>query len=131
MCVEAAAGSLRVDLRHLRQRLQDVAWEHAGVVRSGEGMLTGLRKTDELWHTLRATQIDTQQERILRDDLVSAAFTLRAVLTAGLGRLESRGAFIRSDYPVQDDAQWLRNSRLIWDAASDRFDVRYVPVVAE
>ncbi len=39
---EGPAGSERVDLRDLRRRLQDAAWEHAGVVRSGEGMVAGL-----------------------------------------------------------------------------------------
>ena len=128
VCTAAAAGSERADLRDLRRRLQDVAWEDAGVVRSGEGMAAGVRKAEEVWRTLRAAQIDTPKERILRYDLVSASFTLRAVLAAGLGRLESRGSFLREDYPAQDDARWLRNSRLNWDPIRDRFSVEYVPV---
>ena len=124
------AGSEGADLRELRRRLQRVAWECAGVVRSGDGMLAGLRDAEEIARTLRTAQVDTPREWILRDDLLSASFTLRAVLSAGLGRLESRGAFIRSDYPVQDDVQWLKNSRLTWDAATDRFEVSYAPVAA-
>jgi len=130
VCDKGAPGSERVDLRDLRRRLQRIAWECAGVVRSGEGMATGVRMAEELWRMLHSARVETSQERILRDDLTSATFTLRAVLTAGLGRLESRGAFIRSDYPAQDDAQWLRNSRLTWDAAAERFHVQYVPAVA-
>jgi len=127
---EAAAGGERVNLRDLRRRLQNIAWEHAGVVRSGEGMAAGLRDTEAIGRILRAAGTATPRDRIVRDDLLSASFTLRAVLTAGLGRLESRGAFIRSDYPAQDDAQWLKNSRLIWDAVAERFHVHYVPAVA-
>jgi succinate dehydrogenase/fumarate reductase flavoprotein subunit len=123
----AEAGPMRVDFREVRRRLQAAAWECAGVVRSGEGMVGGLRIAEEIWRTLRAAQIDTPKDRTVCADLLSASFTLRAVLTAGLGRLESRGAFIRSDYPAQDDAQWLRNSRLTWDAATDRFRAHYVP----
>jgi succinate dehydrogenase/fumarate reductase flavoprotein subunit len=84
-----------------------------------------------MWRTVRAARIDTPKERVLRDDLLSATFTLRAVLTAGLGRLESRGSFLREDYPAQDDAQWLRNSRVSWDSTSDQFGVEYVPVDVE
>ena len=125
---EGPAGSERVDLRDLRRRLQDAAWEHAGVVRSREGMVAGLRKAEHMWRALRAARFDTPKERVLQEDLLGGTFTLRAVLTAGLGRLESRGGFLREDYPAQDDAQWLRNSRVSWDPASDRFRVEYVPV---
>lgn len=125
---EEAPGSDRVDLRDLRGRLQGVASEHAGVLRSGEGMAAGLREAEKVWRTLHAARTDELRERVLREDLLSATFTLRAVLTAGLGRLESRGAFIRSDHPVQDDSRWLKNSRLAWDASAGRFHVQYVPV---
>ena len=91
-------------------------------------MVAGLRKAEHVWRTVRAARIDTPKERVLRDDLLSATFTLRAVLTAGLERLESRGSFLREDHPAQDDAQWLRNSRVSWDPTSDRFRVEYVPV---
>jgi succinate dehydrogenase/fumarate reductase flavoprotein subunit len=127
---DGSAGTDPADLRDLRRRLQDVAWECAGVVRSGDGMVAGLREAEAVWRTVRAAQIDTPTKRILRADLISAAFTLRAVLTAGLGRLESRGSFLRQDYPARDDARWLRNSRASWDPDSDRFRVEYVPVDA-
>ncbi|RPI08332.1 MAG: FAD-binding protein, partial [Zetaproteobacteria bacterium] len=120
-------GSEREDLRDLRRRLQALASEYAGVVRSGEGMAEGLREAESVWQALRTARTDGPKERVLREDLLSAAFTLRAVLTAGLGRLESRGSILRADYPAQDDARWLRNSRLTWDAAADRFHVQYVP----
>ena len=100
------------------------------MVRSGEGMAAGMGMAEALWRMLRGARVDTPQEPILRDDLTSATFTLRAVLTASLGRLESRGAFFRSDHPAQDDAQWQANSRLTWDATTEQFRVQYVPVTA-
>lgn len=127
---EATASPERADLRTVRRHLQSIAWACAGVMRSGDGMTAGLGQTDELWRMLRGVRADTPRERILRDDLASAAFTLRAVLTAGLGRLESRGSFLRHDYPAQDDARWLKNSRVSWDPDQDRFHVEYVPVGA-
>ena len=89
-----------------------------------------MREAEDVQRTLHAARADGPKERILREDLLSAVFTLRAVLTAGLGRLESRGSFLRADYPAQDDAQWLRNSRLTWDAATDRLHVQYAPAAA-
>jgi succinate dehydrogenase/fumarate reductase flavoprotein subunit len=93
-------------------------------------MAAGVRMAEALWRMLRSARVDTPQGRILREDLTSAAFTLRAVLTAGLGRLESRGSFMRDDYPAQDDARWLRNSRGRWDPDSGGFHVDYLPVDA-
>lgn len=128
---QGVPGGERVDLRDLRRRLQGIASESAGVVRSGEGMAAGLHEAEDVWRALHVARTDGPKERILREGLLSATFTLRAVLTAGLGRLESRGSFLRTDYPAQDDARWLRNSRLTWDAAADRFQVQYVPVATE
>jgi succinate dehydrogenase/fumarate reductase flavoprotein subunit len=122
------SGSIAIDLQTVRERLQAAAWRHAGIVRSGQGMQAGLAEVESIAAVLRDARADTPKDRILRFDLLSAAFTLRAILAAGQGRLESRGAFIRSDYPAQDDGQWLRNSRSTWNAADNRFQVRYVPV---
>ncbi len=121
-------GTTRVDLRQARQRLREVAWSRAGIVRSAEGMAAGLGEASAAWQALRAAHVSTIKEQVLREDLLCGAFTLRAVLSAGLGRLESRGSFQREDHPAQDDGAWLRNSRLRWDHAGDRFEVAYVPV---
>ncbi len=129
-CSERVAAPVTVDLRDLRRQLQGVAWEYAGVVRSAAGMAEGLREAERVWQTLGVAKVETPKDSLLREDLLSAAFVLRAILTTGLGRLESRGSFLRTDYPAQDDAQWLRNSRLTWDPAADRFDVEYTPVDA-
>jgi succinate dehydrogenase/fumarate reductase flavoprotein subunit len=61
---------------------------------------------------------------------LSAAFSVRAILTASLGRLESRGCFIRSEYPAQDDACWRQNSRLSWNPSTNRLSVAYVDAEA-
>jgi succinate dehydrogenase/fumarate reductase flavoprotein subunit len=67
---------------------------------------------------------------LLQEDLRSAALVLRAILAAGLARAETRGCFLRSDYPAQDDASWLKNSRVTWDPAANGFDVEYLPAEA-
>ena len=124
-------GARPADLRGLRQRLRDAAWRCAGVVRSGEGMIEGLAEVERIRAAIETAGATAPQERTLREDLRSAAFVLQAVLTAGLGRHESRGAFIRTDCPAQDDANWLKNSRLVWDPSRQRFNLEHLPVSAE
>jgi len=47
-------------------------------------------------------------------------------MTVGIGRCESQGAFIRTEYPETDDARWKKNSSLTYDEEARRFDVSYV-----
>jgi succinate dehydrogenase/fumarate reductase flavoprotein subunit len=121
-----AGGRAAVDLAMLRQRIQEAAWRTAGVIRSGEGMGRGLAEAEALATTVADGRADSPRERILRHDLLSAAFSFRAILRAGLERLESRGCFIRSDFPTQDDAHWRKNSRLSWDPSTNRLSVAHV-----
>jgi succinate dehydrogenase/fumarate reductase flavoprotein subunit len=52
------------------------------------------------------------RERRLCFDLASMARVLQVILAASLARRESRGCFLRSGHPDQDDAKWLKNSRV-------------------
>jgi succinate dehydrogenase/fumarate reductase flavoprotein subunit len=124
-------GARPADLRGLQQRIRDAAWRYAGVVRSGEGMIEGLAEVERIRAAIETVGATAPQERTHREDLRSAAFVLQAVLAAGLARRESRGTFIRTDWPSQDDANWLKNSRLIWDPSRQRFNVEHIPVSAE
>ena len=126
----ASGSKATLDLPALRRRIREAAWRFAGVVRSEEGMAQGLTEAEATSEALAAVAPHTPKDRILRDDLLSAAFVLRAILTAGLPRRESRGAFIRADYPAQDDGRWRKNSCLAWDASADQFTVTHHPADA-
>jgi succinate dehydrogenase/fumarate reductase flavoprotein subunit len=67
-------------------------------------------------------------ERALLEDARAGALTLRAILLASLGRKESRGSFLRSDFKDEDDVNWRRNSCLSYDAEKNTFTGQYLPV---
>ncbi len=102
----------RVRRRDLRRRIKEIAWEYAGVVRSAEGLRIGLRELDEVDQRLLRAAPATVSELRLRQDMISASFVLRAILCASLAREESRGAFMREDFPQEDNVNWRKNSRL-------------------
>jgi succinate dehydrogenase/fumarate reductase flavoprotein subunit len=123
----AGAPGVRLDLRRLRVQLGSIAWRCAGVVRSGQDMRAGLSEAEKIFRDVEQAGATSVPERILRHDTLCAAFALRTVLAAGLGRQESRGCFLRSDHPAQDDRAWLVNSRLRWNRETDTMTVDYRP----
>lgn len=92
----------------LFEELRQVLTDHAGVVRSEEGLKQGLEKLDALEqrsenigvHTDIASYLDLTRAFNLKAGLIAA----RATLESALARTESRGAHNRSDYPQQDDS---------------------------
>ncbi|GEM_PF-1342111 len=53
----------------------------------------------------------------------------RAILTVSLRRRESRGTFIRRDYPLEDDSNCLKNSVITRDETGDRWHLRFERVM--
>lgn len=119
----AGAGSLSApsmmrELKGIRTRLRETAWECAGVIRSKQGLQAGLSRVSDLEGHLNEIKPASVSERSLKEDLLSGMFVLKGVLISSLGREESRGSFLRSDYPEEDDRNWRRNSRLRYDPAT-------------
>lgn len=118
-------NSLSASLRELRTRLRNIAWEHGGIIRDQESMAEGLRKLKGLEHELQTVSWTNITERATREDLVSAVFSLRAILTSGMERKESRGSFIRRDFQKEDNTVWRKNSCLTYDQEENSFSVTY------
>jgi succinate dehydrogenase/fumarate reductase flavoprotein subunit len=112
-------------LPNIRKKIREIAWTCGGVVRSEEGMKEGLAQVKDLERELKGVPPQTIAERKLKEDLISAAFVLKAVLTASLSRDESRGAFVREDFPHQDDPKWRKNSCLVYDIQEDNFSLNH------
>jgi len=113
------------DLRAIRREIRGIAWNDAGVVRSEKGMKEGLEKIGEAQRKLKEAAPANERDRRLKLDLESAAFTVKAILAAGLGRKESRGSFLRSDFPGEDNTNWKKNSCLRYDAGHDLFALSF------
>ena len=109
------AGNGSESPRLLQRALRDLMTEHAGVVRSEEGLVAGLEKLDGLQdrveHLTAHPDIAGFDDLAHAFDLYGSMLAARATLECALERRETRGCHNRSDYPEQDDA--LRGS-FIW-----------------
>jgi L-aspartate oxidase len=112
-------------IRALHQTLKEIAWQRAGVARDGSGLKTGLARLQALEDEKETLRPHDLQERKRLADLQSALLTVKAVLTAGLGREESRGSFIRRDFPGEDKSRWRKNSRLRYVPETKGFAAEY------
>jgi succinate dehydrogenase/fumarate reductase flavoprotein subunit len=116
------------EVQGILSEIRAIAWECAGIVRSDESLQQGLERLATAESRLEPLGADGPGGRTLLEDTRSAALTLHAILLASLGRKESRGSFLRSDFQEEDDGKWRRNSCLSHDAEKNEFSVQYLPV---
>jgi succinate dehydrogenase/fumarate reductase flavoprotein subunit len=116
------------EIRTLHQTLKEIAWRQAGIVRNRNGLTEGLASLKELEAGIAGLKPGAVPERKRLEDLRSAVLVTRAILTAGLAREESRGSFIRVDFPDEDNLRWRKNSRLTYVPDKNNFEVDCVDV---
>lgn len=86
-------------------KLQNIMSQYVGIIRSKEGLCTAINEIDEMKKEVEGVRVVHPQFMELKNMLTLAGM----VVKAGLLREESRGAHFRSDFPVSDDKNWLKN----------------------
>jgi succinate dehydrogenase/fumarate reductase flavoprotein subunit len=97
--------------RELLKDLKDLACKYASPVREEESLKEGLGKLASIEKRIEKVYPATLKDLFKKRDLENVALLLKAILNGSLLRTESRGSFFREDYPDQDDANWLKNTR--------------------
>lgn len=116
---ELLASDGAENVRALQRAIRDLMTEHAGVVRDEQGLLSGLKKLDDVEARMDNIGIHPDiagfQDLAHAFDLKSAALSARATLEAALERRETRGCHNRSDFPDMDPQLQVN---LVWSAKS-------------
>ncbi|WIV67032.1 FAD-binding protein [Natrialbaceae archaeon AArc-T1-2] len=101
------------DVYDLRDELEDVMWEHVGVVRTGEKLDTGIERICGIRDALDDVAVSGTRRYNLEwneyMDLENLSLIAETVARSARYRTESRGAHYRDDYPERDDDEWIAN----------------------
>ena len=110
----------------IKAEMQQIMQSDFGVFRTGEYMIDGLNKLDDLQARLdNASLMDKSKVfntgRIEALELDNLMATARATALSALTRTESRGAHSREDYKERDDAKWIKHSVYFEDSNKIQF----------
>jgi len=107
--LESLLTSGNRDARGLRKDLKQLMWDKAGIIREKSGLQEAVRKIEELTADLPRVQIRDGRELIKYLELCNMLLLSEMVSRAALLRTESRGAHYRTDYPDENNKNWLKN----------------------
>ena len=124
------------DIAALRERLYDLMWEEAGILRDRASLSRALDALAEIDRSLDGTGVATQEREFNLTwhdwlNLKSLVLVSRAIVAAALAREESRGAHYRTDFPTSkapDDLAYCRVRLAKGEIALDWQPVRFTRV---
>jgi fumarate reductase (CoM/CoB) subunit A len=117
----------------VKKAIQAIMWENLGPVRNEEGMkkavaeLRSIQEKDLPNVVLASGHKKYNRERMEAIEVGLMIKTASFVARAALSRNESRGSHYRTDFPVLDDKDWLRNT-VLRKGANGEVDITYKQV---
>jgi len=109
----------------IKAKLGQIMMEHAGVLKTREGLLKGLKLIEEIKEEkLPALYAPTRRKLREALEVVNMVTYSEMIIKSSLYREESRGLHQRVDFPEQDNKNWLKNVLIEKDAKGmSLFDV--------
>ena len=119
-------------LADVRDAMQGVMEQSAGIYRTGASLADGVRKLRTVRERHEQISIEDRSrtfntERVAALELAFMLDVAEVIVNAALRREESRGAHQRTDFPNRDDQRYLAHS-LIHRNADGSSRVEYLPV---
>ncbi len=112
--------------RDVRESLRKTMQYQVGVIRDQEGLSKALSEIAVLGERAKKVIVGTPQELVSAVRLRNMLLVAEMVCRAALERNESRGSHYRSDFPEENDAEWLKN--IVISSQKGKMTLRRVPV---
>ncbi len=116
----------------MRKRIQSLAWEKVGVLRSAELLTDALKTIDTMKEEASGTAVKAK-ERVYNKEWIETLQVrnlltlLEAIARSALARQDSRGAHYRKDFPRLDNEKWLKN--IVIKNVEGKMETESVPIV--
>ena len=104
-----------MDPHELKREIQEIIWEHVGIMRTEEGLETALKEILDIKAHVENGMMRVEGKKKGNQSLTDAldvkamVVTSEAVIKSALMRKESRGAHYRKDYQKTNDKKWRVN----------------------
>ena len=95
--------------KDLRRSLKEIMWYKAGIIRHDKELKEALAVLEELQSSSLKVSVSGAAQLIKLLELRNMLLLSEIICRAALLRNESRGAHYRSDYPEEDNSNWLKN----------------------
>jgi len=112
--------------KDLRRSLKEVMWYKAGIIRHDRELREALGVMEELQSSSLKVSVSGAVQLTKLLELRNMLLLSEIICRAALLRNESRGAHYRSDYPEEDNANWLKN--IVVQKRDEKMVLESIPV---
>jgi succinate dehydrogenase/fumarate reductase flavoprotein subunit len=119
-----------VPVSEAKSAIRAVMWEKAGVEKDEASLTSALQEIERIRLELLPRMSLARNARAINYewldaiDVINMADACELIILSSLERRESRGPFMRRDYPIQDNAQWLCANVMVRTNNGHRFERR-------
>ena len=114
------------NLEELEINLRRIMWEKVGVIRNREGLDAALREIRAIRGQTRNVRTSGAKGLIRAVKMLNMLMVSEMICLAALTRTETRGAHCRTDYPEENNVQWLKSIEITQE--NGEMGLRTVPI---
>ncbi len=112
--------------RDLLREFKIFAWKYGGPLREEEDLKTGLNLLSRFKKRIERISPESVNDLFHKRELENIALLTHAILLGSLLRKESRGSFLRKDFPDPDNQNWLKHT--CYRLAGEDLQISHPPV---